>query len=103
MVLEMVLLERAVPRREVAVVQEVMRQVVADVAEDAAAEDAGCDVPVVEKDGVGELPEGCGKDEEESRRHNEPVAVHGKVVMDTVEEEVERKADTVVGEVSGIC
>ena len=66
-------------------VQEVVGAVVADVAEDAAAVHCDCGVPVVEEDGVGELPEGRGEDEEKCGRHDETQAVHGEVVVDAVE------------------
>ena len=80
-----------------------MREVVADVAEDAAAEDGGGDVPVPVEDCVGELVEGGGEDDEEGGGHDEAELVHGEVVVDAVEEEVCGEADAVVGEVSGWC
>jgi hypothetical protein len=33
---------------------------------------------------MGELPERCRKDGEKCRRHDEPVLVHGEIVMDAV-------------------
>ena len=42
------------------VVQEVVRAVVADVSKDTTAVDCHGSIPVVEEDGVGQLPEGCG-------------------------------------------
>ena len=69
--------------------QPVMRAVVADVAEYTTAEDGDGGVPVIPEDGVCELVEGGGKGDEEGGRHDESVFVHGEVVVDAVEEEVE--------------
>lgn len=52
MVLEMVLLQFSPVCRQCLVVEEVMSQVVADVSEDAAAEDSSSNVPVPVKHGV---------------------------------------------------
>ena len=46
------------------VVQEVVRAIVADVSKDATAVYCHRSIPVVEEDCVGQLPEGCGEDEE---------------------------------------
>ena len=81
------------------VVEEVMRQVVADVAEDATAVDGRRGVPVVEEDGMGELPERCSEDEEECRWHDESETVHGEIVVDAVKEEVQRERHAIVREV----
>lgn len=62
-VLEVILLELLVPQGEVLVVQEVVRQVVANVAENSAAVCGGSKIPVGE-DGMGQAPEGRCKDEE---------------------------------------
>lgn len=43
-------------------VQEVVGAIIANVAEDAAAVDCDCSIPVVEEDRVGEFPEGRGED-----------------------------------------
>lgn len=64
MVLQVVLLQRAVPRGQVAVVQEVVCQVVADVSEDASAVERGSCVPVVEENGMCQFPEGRGEHDE---------------------------------------
>ena len=79
------------------VVQEVVRAVVADVSEDATAVYCYSSIPVVEEDGVGQLPEGCGEDEEEGGGHDKTQAVHGEVVVDSVEQEVCRDRHAVVG------
>ena len=95
-VLEVVLLELLVPQRKVLVVQEVVGQVVADVSEYAAAEHAGSDGPVERKEEVGELPEGRGQRDKESWGHDQTVLVHGQIVMDSVKEEVQREAGSVI-------
>lgn len=77
--------------------QEVMRQVVADVAEDAAAVDRDGDVPVPVEDEVGEAVEGRGEHDEEGGGHDEAEFVHGEVVVDAVEEEMQGYANAVVG------
>lgn len=99
-VLEVVLLELLPPQRKVLVVQEVVRHVVANVAEDAAAVGGGPHVPVPEKDAVRHLPEREGQRNEKSRGHDQAVFVHGEVVVDAVEGEVEGDANPVVGEVA---
>lgn len=57
--------------------QKVMRQIIADISKDSTAINCNGGVPVVEKDKMSEMPEGCCKDEEEGRWHDETVAVHG--------------------------
>jgi hypothetical protein len=82
--------------------QEVVRQVVANVAEDAATEYSGGHVPVKVEDGVRETPERSGKDDEEGRWHDQAVLVHRKVVMNAMKEEMGGDADTVVGKVTNV-
>jgi hypothetical protein len=79
------------------VVQEVVRAVIANVAENAAAVDCHCRVPVVEEDGMGEFPEWRGKNQEERGRHDESQAVHWKIVVNTVQQEVCSDCEAVVG------
>jgi hypothetical protein len=78
------------------VVQEIVRQVIADVPEDATAKRCYSRVPVVIDDTVCEFPERCGEDEEHGGWHDEAVSVHGKIVVNAVEEEVKRDSDTIV-------
>ena len=99
--LEMELLEALVPHGQVVVVQEVMSQVIADIAKNGAAVDRGCNAPIPVKDKMRELPERRRKNGKESRRHHESVLVHGEVVMNSVEREVEGDADAVVREPPG--
>lgn len=100
MVLQVVFLELLVPQWEVLVVEEVMGQVVADVAEDAATVGSHRSMPVPEDQAVGELPERSSKDDEESGRHDQAILVHGQVVMNAMEEEVQRDAHSVIGKIA---
>ena len=77
-----------------------MRDVVANVAEDAAAEDGRGGEPVPVENRVGELVEGHGEGDEERGRHDEAEFVHGEVVVDAVEEEMGRDSDAVVRKIS---
>lgn len=82
-------------------VKEVVRQVVADVSENTATEDCCCNVPVPVEQKVGEFPEwGC-QDSEQCRWHDESKLVHGQIVVDTVENEMEAECDTIIGKKSG--
>ena len=95
-VLEVVLLELLVPKREVLVVEKVMRQVVADIAKDSATVHRRREVPVPVKEHVGELPERRGKGDEQRRRHHKTIFVHGEVVVNAMEQKVGSEADPVV-------
>lgn len=85
------------------VVQEVMGHVVACVSKDATTVRGHSSVPVPEDYTVGKLPERRCKSNEKCRRHYEAVLVHWKVVMDTVEEEMEGDSDAVVRKVAASC
>ena len=74
-----------------------MCQVVADVSENTAAVDCNCDIPIPVKYSVGEFVEGKCEDDEEGRWHDESVLVHGEIMMDAVEKEVEGQEDAIVG------
>lgn len=100
MVLEVILLQLLIPHWQVPVMQEIVGKVVADVTEDAAAVHGRGGIPVVEEDGMGQLPERGREDHEEGRRHDETVPVHRKVVVDAVEEKVGGYAHTVIREPS---
>ena len=71
-----------------AVVEEVVSQIIADVAKDTSTEHLHGRKPVVEEDGMGELPERSGQNHKQSWRHDKSIAVHGQVVVNAVEEEV---------------
>lgn len=76
-----------------------MRQIIADIPKDTAAEDRRRSLPRVAEQGMGELPERGGQDDKQGRWHDEAVFIHREVVVDAVEEEVEGDADAVVREV----
>lgn len=99
--LEMVLLQLSPIRRQIAVVQEVVRHVVQHIAKYTAAVSDQSGVPVVEENKMGKLPERCREDCEECRWHDQAVFVHRKVVVNTMEKEVRSNANTVVGKIAG--
>ena len=66
----MVLLIRWRRKGSLRVVEEVMRLVIQDVAEDTAAEYRHCDIPIPIEYEKGEAIEGCGEDDEEGRGHD---------------------------------
>ena len=73
-----------------------MSQVIANVAEDTTAEDCRSGVPAVEEDSVGQFPERNRENDEQCWRHHESELVHWEIVVDAVEEEVERDEHTIV-------
>jgi len=62
---------------EGAMVQPVVRAVVADVSENASRKHRHGHVPVIPKDCVCQLVKGRGEDQEQCRRHDQSVFVHG--------------------------
>lgn len=80
-------------------VKEVVSKIVADVAEDATTVDSSSGMPAVGKDSMGKIPEGGCKHHEESGRHDQSILIHGQVMVNTMEQEVQSDANTVVGEV----
>lgn len=99
-VFQMILLELLVPQWQVLMVQEVVCHVVAGVAKNATAVNCCRNVPIPEEDCVGERPERSGKNGEKRRRHNETVFVHGQIVMDTVQREMQCDTNAVVRKVT---
>lgn len=81
------------------VMQEIVGLVVANVPEDTAAVHCHGGIPVVVEDCVRKLPEGGRENDEKGRRHDEPVLVHWKVVMNAMKEKVSGDADTIVRKV----
>jgi hypothetical protein len=72
-----------------AVVQKIMRQVIADVPKYSSAEYRCCSMPVIEEDGMCQLPEWSRQCNEECRRHDKPILVHWKVVVNAMKEEMD--------------
>jgi len=73
-----------------------MGKVVTDVTEDTAAEYVGADIPVEREDSMSQVPERCGKSQEECWRHDKAKLVHGKVVMNSMKNKVHRNRYTIV-------
>jgi hypothetical protein len=80
------------------VVKEVVRHVVAGVSKDTTAVSSRSRVPVPADDSVCELPERRSQDNKKCRRHDQPVLVHGKIVVNAVEKEMESEADAIIGQ-----
>jgi hypothetical protein len=78
------------------VVEEVVGHIIASVAKDAAAIRSQCRIPVPEDDGVGKFPERRGERGKKRRWHDKPVLVHREVMMNTVKEEMQGEANSVV-------
>jgi len=87
-VLKVILLQLSPIRWQSLMVQEVVRQIVADVTEDTAAEDRGSDRPIPVEYSVCKFPERNGKSGEEDGWHDQSELVHRKIVMDTVKQKV---------------
>lgn len=102
MMSEMVLLQLLVPQGQVFVMQEVVCQVVADVAKYAPAVNSSSCVPAVPEESLCQLPEGSCENYKQCRGHDESVLVHGQIVMDAMQQEVQCNEDSVVREVAAI-
>lgn len=74
-----------------------MRHVVARVAEYATGEHGRGDVPIPKEDKVREVPERVSEDGKEGGWHDQTIFVHGQVMVDAVEGEVECDAHTIIG------
>jgi len=114
---EMILLQLAVVQRQAFLVrtssdpigagihllpmmQKVVSQVVADIAEETATEHRSGRVPVVEEESVRQVPERNRKYGKQSWRHDESVLVHWQVVVNAVKKEMKRDSGPVVREVA---
>lgn len=98
-VLKVVFLQVLVPQRQILVVQEVVGEVVADIAKDTTAENGRADVPVVPKEEVCKLPEWERQDEEQGWRHHKTKLVHREVVVNAMKKEVEGNCKAIVWKV----
>jgi hypothetical protein len=79
-----------------------MGHVVASVSKDAAAIRSKGRMPVPENDGVCKFPKGCGKRDEECRRHDKPILVHREIMMNAVEQEMQSDANAIIWKMSEI-
>jgi hypothetical protein len=80
-----------------------MRHVIAGVSKYSTAICSQCRVPVPKDNGVCKFPERGRKCDEQCRRHNQPILIHGKIVVDAVEYEMQRNANSVVGQMPAAC
>lgn len=78
-----------------------MGQVIADVAKHAATKDGKSGIPIVEKDAMRQFPERSGQNNKQSRGHDEPILIHGDVMVDSVQQEMEGDPNAIVGQVPG--
>ena len=83
-----------------AMVQEIVCHVIAYISEYPTR--IGCDssVPVVEKDEMREFVKRRCKNDEQRGRHYETVPIHREIMMDTMEEEMQRQPDSVIRKIS---
>lgn len=87
-------------KRSLLMMQEVVRHVVACIAKYAAAVGCRCRVPVPENDSMCKFPERCCQRNKKRRWHDKPVLVHGQIVMNAVQEEMECNANTIIGQMA---
>lgn len=78
-------------------VKRVVHTVVEDVEGESARDDTIGDS--FGEDEMSEVGEGCFEGKEQGRGHDQTKSVHGKVVVDTVQEEMEHKSPRRIGEV----
>lgn len=97
---KMIFLKLLVPQRKVVVVQEVMGQIVADVAKDTATVGSGGGIPAVVEERMGKVPEGGCEDHEKRRGHDQAILVHWKIVMNAVEQKVHGNTNSVVRKIA---
>jgi hypothetical protein len=100
-VLEVVLLQLLPVSWQRFVVEEIMCQIIADIPEYPATEDSGCDGPIPKEYGMRQFPEWHCEDKKEGWWHDQSELIHGKVVVDTMQEKMQCKRNTVFREKSG--
>jgi hypothetical protein len=76
--------------------QKVMRQIIANIPKYTSTVCRYRCMPVVGDDGMRELPERSSEDKEKGWWHDEAVPVHGEVVVDAMEKEVQGYGNAVV-------
>ena len=77
-------------------VKKVVCHVVADISEDTTAVRQHTGIPVVVEDRMRQLPERSSKKNKQSRWHHKSILIHGQVVMDAVQEEMQDDANSIV-------
>lgn len=78
-------------------VEEVVSQIVANVAENSATKDLHCREPIVEKYGMCQLPEWGGEYDEQRGWHDQSIFIHREIVVNAVKQEVKGQANAIVG------
>lgn len=78
-------------------VEKVVSHVIAYVPKNTASEGHRRCIPVIEEDGVCKPPEGRRKNNKQSRWHHKAVLIHGKVVVNSVQEEMQGYPYSVIG------
>lgn len=58
------------------VVKEIVGHVITGVSKDTSTVDSGCRIPVIEEDGMRQLPERGRQDNQKRGRHHEPIPIH---------------------------
>jgi hypothetical protein len=81
-----------------AVVEEIVSQIIANIAEDTTTENLYSRKPVVEEHGMCKLPERSCQNHEQCWGHDQSITVHGQVVVNAVEEEVQGQTDSIIRE-----
>lgn len=77
-----------------------MRQVVANVAKNAATVHGRADIPIVAEDGLGKFPEWSCKNDKQCGGHDQSVLVHGQVVVNSMQQKVHGNENSVVRKVA---
>lgn len=80
--------------------KEVVSQIIADVAENAAAVDSSASMPAIHEDGLSKVPEWSCQSHEESRGHDKSVLVHGQVMVNAMKQKVQGDAHAVIREIA---
>jgi len=78
--------------------KEIVRQIVAHIPEYPARIDCYCGIPIVEKYEMSQVVEWSCQNQEQGRRHDQAISIHWQVVMDSMQQEVQGDADSVIRE-----
>lgn len=69
--------------------KKVVRHIVANITEDTAAVYCGAHVPVEKEEGMGQFPEWYRKHYKQGWGHDQPILVHGQIVVNAMEKKVQ--------------
>lgn len=81
-------------------VEEIMGQIIAYIPENTTTVRSRASIPVEGEDSVRKLPEWRRKNKEQSWWHHQAILVHWEIVMDSMQQEMQRKTHAVVGKES---